>query len=892
MNRASLLQSVRGCLIIHLHPTLPAPRLAVRFMKHAVAALCASLAVLASSQAIAQDAISFEREVRPLLKAHCFECHGEGAKLKGGLDLRLRRLLVEGGDSGPALVPGKSDKSLIVEQVRSQQMPPGKRKLTTDEIAVLAKWIDAGAKTAAPEPATIASGFQITESDRQYWAFQPIRKPAVPTAAHGELVRNPIDAFLLEKLETKKLSFAPAAERRTLIRRASFDLRGLPPTPDEIDAFLADAAPDAYERLIDQFLKSPQYGERWGRHWLDVAGYADSEGYDGTDVVRASAYRYRDYVIRSFNADKPFDQFIHEQLAGDEMVRPPYAELPKEELDKLIATGFLRMGPDGTTTGAELKTTSNQMVADTIQIVSSALLGLTVQCAQCHNHRYDPISQVDYYRMRAVFEPALNGKEWKTPVAREIKIFSPQDKAKSEALEQQAAAVDKKRAERVAELLKAEFDKSLAKVPAELHAPVRQAFETPLAKRTAEQKKLLSDFPNSNVNINLIIQRDKKYSAELKVFTEEAAALRGQKPMPFSIRALTEVPGTIPTTFRFERGDVDQPKEAVTPGHLAILDPHRLPAIPPRDPALPTSGRRLAFAKGLTAPENPLTARVLVNRFWMHHFGKGLVGSTGDFGHLGERPSHPELLDWLASEFMASGWKLKAFHKLVMTSTAYRQSSQRSAEQQKLDPDNRLVGRMPIRRLEAEIVRDAFLAVSGKLNAKAFGPPVPITPDEFGQIVLGVDTRDTAGRFVGKAPPLGDEEFRRSVYVQIRRSIPLTALETFDAAMPTPNCESRNSSTVATQALLLMNSKMIHDYASYFAQRLQKEATGLEKQVQRGWLLAYGQEPSLSDVENALRFIDAQTEHYRNQKVAEPAEKALANFCQALLSSNMFLYVD
>jgi hypothetical protein len=642
-------------------------------------------------------------------------------------------------------------------------------------------------------------------------------------------------------------------------------------------------------------LQSPHYGERWGRHWLDVAGYADSEGFDGTDVVRASAWRYRDYVVRSFNADKPFDRFIHEQLAGDEMIQPPYEKLPPEELDKLIATGFLRMAPDGTASkDADPKLASNQAIADTIQVVSTALMGLTVHCAQCHNHRYDPISQPDYYRMRAIFEPALDWTAWRVPAAREVKILSPADKARSDTLEKEAAAVDARRLKRLDELQKIEFEKVIGKVPAEAQAAVRAAFEVPRNRRNAEQTKLLARYPNANVNINLIIQRDKKYGAEMKVMLDEAAKIRIQKPQVTSIRALTEVPGKVPTTHLFDRGDFQQPKETIAPAHLTILDGAKLPAIPTAA-AGPTTGRRLAFARALTSPQHPLTARVLVNRFWMHHFGKGLVGTPGDFGQLGERPTHPELLDWLAQDFMTSGWRLKAFHKLVMTSSAYRQTSARSEAQQKIDPDNRLLGRMPVRRLEAEIVRDAMLAVGGNLNAKPFGKPVPVTPDEFGQIVLGVDTRDTAGRFKGKAPPLGPEEFRRSLYVQVRRSTPLGMLETFDAALVTPNCETRNVSTVAPQSLLLMNSKAVQDQASAFAIRLQREADDLPKRVVLGWRLAYAQEPSLADVEEGVQFIREQTERFAGQKLAagqDAATLAIANYCQALISSNGFLYVD
>ena len=399
----------------------------------------ALLALAASLPARADEPVTFEKHVRPLLKAHCFECHGEGTKLKGGLDLRLRRAMAEGGKSGPALVPGKADDSLLIQRIRSEEMPPGKRKLTRSEQAILERWIAGGAVATRDEPKELPPGFSPSADELAHWSFQPITRPAAPAVKYAGLMRNAIDAFLLAKLEAKGLSFGPQADRRTLIRRASFDLLGLPPAPDEVERFVNDGAPDAYERLIDRLLASPHYGERWGRHWLDVAGYADSEGFSGEDPVRATAYRYRDYVIRAFNADKPFDEFIVEQLAGDELVRPPYELLPPAELDKLIATGFLRMAPDGSATpGVDGKVASNQNIADTIQIVSTSVMGLTLHCAQCHNHRYDPIPQADYYQVRAVFEPALNVKNWRTPAGREVPLFNTEARKQAVAIEKEA----------------------------------------------------------------------------------------------------------------------------------------------------------------------------------------------------------------------------------------------------------------------------------------------------------------------------------------------------------------------------------------------------------------------------------------------------------------------
>ncbi len=872
-------------------------------MKHSVlsvgAVVCSLWFTCGLSAQPGKGAVNFETQVRPILKANCFECHGEGKKLKGGLDLRLKRFLVKGGKSGPGLISGKPLDSSIVQRLRSQEMPPGKKKLTKDEIAVIERWIQDGAPTARPEPNELPLGFSISPEEASHWAFQAIRKVEPPKVKSANLVRNPIDHFLLAKLEEQGLSFGPSAERITLIRRATFDLLGLPPTPAEVEAFLKDQAPDAYEKLLDRLLASPHYGERWGRHWLDVAGYADSEGYTGEDPVRKTAYRYRDYVIRSINADKPWDQFIHEQLAGDEMIRPPYENLPPAELDKLIATGFLRMAPDGTASpGVNQKVASNQHVADTLQIVSSALLGVTVHCAQCHNHKYDPIPQVDYYSLRAVFEPALNVKNWRSPAGREVAIFKDEARKKADEIEKDAAKIDQERLKKQANYIEETFQKQLAKLPKELHEPIKAAHKTPVPKRTPEQKKLLQSHPSVNVTDGSLYLYDSKAAADLKTFAERAAKLRATKPTPDFIRATTEIPGQVPTTHLFERGDHDQPMEAVLPAGLMILERFGVNKISDKTPGLPTTGRRLAFAKTLTDGKHPLPARVLVNRVWLNHFGKGIVNTPADFGLLGDRPTHPELLDWLASECVTGGWQMKRMHKLMMTSFAYRQTSTRRPELEKIDPDNRLLGRMSIRRLEAEALRDALLSVSGKLNVKAFGPPVPVTHDEVGQVVVGNDIRNPGdGTPMGKVKSLDGEEYRRSVYIQVRRSLPLGLLESFDSPAMTPNCDLRHTSTVATQALMLLNSRFIHEQAGYLAERVRKEAgADVRAQVGRAWTLAYGAEPSARELDQAVGFVQKQTELFKNAKTPpkqpEPGLQALTNLGQALLSANRFLYVD
>ena len=387
-------------------------------MKHLALYLCvfsAPMLLGQSSAAAEKSGPRFETEVRLILKAHCWQCHGEADEKKGGLDTRLARFLIKGGESGPAIVPGKHTDSRLFKRVASGEMPPGAKRLSARDVEVLARWIDAGARTVRPEPASLADG-SFTVEERQHWSFRPIRRPPSPAVQHGQLLQSPIDAFLLAKLESRGQGFGPEADRPTLVRRLAFDLHGLPPGPGVVERFVSDRAPGAWSRLVDRLLASPAYGERWARHWLDVVGYADSDGVTQRDRPRNWSFKYRDYTIRALNADKPWNEFVVEQLAGDELVTPPHQDLSAEQADRLIATGFLRMAPDGTSgSGANQELASNQVVAEVIKVVSTSLLGLTVGCAQCHQHRYDPITHADYYRLRALFEPAYDPKHWRSP---------------------------------------------------------------------------------------------------------------------------------------------------------------------------------------------------------------------------------------------------------------------------------------------------------------------------------------------------------------------------------------------------------------------------------------------------------------------------------------------
>ncbi len=848
-----------------------------------------ALMALTSSSALAFDEQPrFETDVRAILKAHCWQCHGEEEELQGGLDSRLAGFLLKGGESGPAVVPGDHAASLLYQRVASGEMPPGKKKVSADELKIIARWIDAGATTTRAEPETLAPGDTFTEEERQHWSFQPITKPLIPDVTRSEFVRTPIDSFLLAKLESKGLSFGPEADRETLLRRVYFDLTGLPPSIEAIDKFVVDESPEAWLTVVEELLSSTAYGERWARHWLDVAGYADSDGYTTKDTERKWAWKYRDYVIRSLIADKPWNQFLVEQLAGDELLTPPYQDLTPEQADQLIATGFLRMCPDGTLDGSvDQNVARNDVMAEAIKVASTSLLGLTVGCAQCHAHRYDPISQADYYRLRAIFEPAYDVQNWRNPNARLVSLWSAKTRTAAEAVDAELAEVTKKRNEELDGIVNETFDRELQKIPAEQQRLARVVRETAKDKRTEEQNLLIKQYPFLNVDRGSVYlylpDRLNGFNKKWDTTTEET---KKKRPADDLVMCLNEVAGQVPVTKLFSRGDFQQPRQEILPGELAVLNSNGA-EIAADHADIPTTGRRLKYAQHLTSGQHPLVARVLVNRFWMHHFGAGLVSTPGDFGIKGDRPSHPELLDWLARDFMDEGWTLKRLHRMLVTSTAYRQSVVHRPELDAIDGDNRLLGRMNVRRLEAEVVRDAMMAISGKLIDQQFGPPVPVSPDDVGQIVLAVDTRDSAGRPSGKVEALGDGEFRRSIYVQVRRSMPLGLLEPFDLPQMTPNCDKRAASTAAPQSLFMMNNPFVIQQSELLANRIREKAgADLSTQTTLAWRLVFGRVPSESDVQAGVEFLTVP------DATAETSAAALNHFCHALLSSNGFLYVD
>lgn len=850
-------------------------------------------------------ALTFEKDVRPILKEHCTHCHGEEEKPGGGVDLRLRRFMDVALDSeATLLVPGKPEASELVHIIKRGEMPKKGKAMPPAQLEIISQWIAQGAKTARPEPETLAIGALITEEDREHWSFKPVVRPEVPKTADTSLVRTPIDAFLLAGFEGKELSFAPEADRRTLIRRVTLDLTGLLPEPAEVDAFADDESPDAYEKLIDKLLASPAYGERWARHWLDVAGYADSNGYSEADSVRPHAWRYRDYVIRAFNEDKPWDVFIREQLAGDEMAGATHGDyqqavLDPKRLDELTATAFLRMAPDGTGDPTDDQNLArNQVIAEQIKIVSSSLMGLTVACAQCHDHRYDPITHEDYFRFRAIFEPAYHWQAWRKPAQRLYSLYTPEEHAKAAEIEKAAAAIDAEAREMSKKFLDEIFEVEVLKLPEADREPYRAARATAKKDRTPDQNEIIKKYPSALALYSLNLY-DKKKQELVEAKQAEATALRATKPKQEFVMALTEVKGQVPETKLFNRGDHEQPTHLVPPGELTILTTPEIEPFSPDPVPSGSSGRRLTYAKWLTSGEHPLVSRVLVNRFWLHHMGRGLVNTPGDFGIQGEAPSHPELLDWLADEFVKGGWKLKPLHKTILLSRAYRQSATnpKSIEQ---DPDNALYARFKMRRLDAESLRDSILAATGTLVRKPFGPPSSIARDPAGRIVVGVDKGTITKALVESG---GENDLRRSIYIESRRSRPVTVLDTFDAPVMVPHCEMRSETTVAPQALLMMNDTFILENARRLAERIRKERPGdRTAQLHQAWRVLYGKTPTESEISRSLAYLDQQTSSLSDYFSAQPTPKegakpdpaveAMASLCQILYSSNRFLYVE
>ena len=856
-----------------------------------------------------------QHDIRPIMMLRCTVCHGS-RRQEGGLDLRTRESMLKGGKSGPAMVLGNPTESLLLKRILAAEMPPrdkllpsGVKIMPSGELDKLTRWITLGAPEveitadgATAEPDTI-----VTDEDRKFWAFQSLQTILPPAAiAHYEGT-NAIDLFVAARLKANGLSFSTEASRTVLVRRLYFDLSGLPPSPAEIAAFVADKEPRAYERLVQRLLASPRYGERWARFWLDAAGYADSEGKRSADPIRNSAWRYRDYVIRSMNADKPYSQFLLEQIAGDELLDFSDPEkITPQHVDNLIATGFLRMAPDGT--GSDVVNSvpeRMEVVADEIDIFSSTVLGLTMKCARCHSHKYDPIPQRDYYRLVATFQGAFDVHDWLKPTAvpgqsngvmrtRSLAVATPERVAEVAAqnaeIQQQVDLVNKKHEVIVTEVKAAHFAKQLTTLPEVIRGDVAAAFTKGADTRDEVQRYLVDKFSKELQLTEKQLAADKTFAASKKVTTDEVKILNDKKDTVEPIRALWDR-GEPSPTYLFVRGDFQQPGRLIGPGVPSVLTDGKTPFAPVSlAAAAEGTGRRLALAQWLIAPEHPLTARVMVNRIWSHHFGRGIVSSIDNFGSVGVRPTHPELLDWLAGWFIESGWRMKDLHRLMVSSRTYRQISSVSDEILEQDPENLYLSHMNMRRLTAEEVRDSVIEIAGNLDQKQYGKPDAVTV-----------------RGDGLVTAVGDNGvYRRSVYLRQRRKEMPSFLETFDLPQMNPACQQRPTSNVAQQALYLLNSTMVRDLADQFALKVaDMSSSDGDKSVAINniYLAVTGQAPDETQLQHSLEVLqslenkwqqhfNSLTKEEQQQIKLSPTQKALSTFGHALWNSAGFLYVD
>src|SRR5262245_26895285 len=796
----------------------------------------------------------YETDVLPLLKTHCYKCHG-GEKVKGKLSLASRAAILKGGDIGPAVSLEKPDESPLLQAINYKdglEMPPT-GKLKPEQIETLTKWVRAGLPmkdTAATSKHEPKAGI-VTPEARDYWAYRPVRRPPLPVVGAADRVANPIDAFVLARLEGRGLSFAPAADGVALVRRVYYDLIGLPPTPEEVDAFVNDRSPDAYDRLVDRLLESPHYGEKWGRHWLDVVRYAETNGYE-RDGPKPYVWKYRDYVIRSFNADKPYDQFVKEQLAGDEMTG--------YNPDAIIATGYYRLGlwdDEPADPQQALFDDYDDIVATTAQ----AFLGMTMNCARCHDHKIDPIPQTDYYSLLAFFRDVRRYSDTREVRSRNnlTDVTPPERRSTYEAefLERKAQI------SKLTEQMTALEDEAIKKMPA----------EDQRAAEANDREQVVRKVPQ-------FLDESKK-AEYLRLQRERKALLR--KPDPSQELALS-VHNSLkrpPETNVLIRGNPHAPGPVVRPAFPEVLAVAP-PSIPPAGKDAKSSGRRTVLANWIASRDNPLTARVIVNRVWQGHFGRGIVASSNDFGKFGTGASHPELLDWLATEFVDGGWKVKRLHKLILTSRTYQQSARVTPEGLRLDPGNFLWGRFSMRRLTAEEVRDSVLAVAAKLDVRTGGPSVyPKLPRE---VLAGHSMPDSKTEWPTSAP---EAENRRSVYVHIKRALQVPILGQHDQADTDSSCPVRYTTTVPTQALGMLNGAFTNEAAAAFAARLQNETPDLEGQVRRAIRLTTGRVAGDEEVNKDVAFVQELREQARLTEAA-----ALQQYCLMVLNANEFVYLD
>jgi hypothetical protein len=727
----------------------------------------------------------------------------------------------------------------------------------------------------AGEPSSIADyETVVTDSDREHWSFQPVRVPAIPVVRDRDWPRNPIDNFILAPLEAKGWKPAPAAKPPALLRRMFLDLIGLPPTPSEQAEFLSKTDPEALDKLADELLSRPGYGERWGRHWLDLVRYADSNGYE-RDGAKPSVWRYRDYVIQSFNSDKPFDRFLLEQIAGD--------ELPDANAETLTALGYYRLGPWDDEPADPAEDRFDQL-DDIVSTTSQVFLGLTLGCARCHNHKFEPLTQLDYYRLTAIVNPLRRFQSGRSDL--DAPVGTRAELAALAARDQQIAELNSQIGTTREEFKKEWLTSGASKLPAE----ARGAFLIAPAARSESQKKLVE-------------QHTRPLEEEITASISGAAKTRiaGWRDR---ITELTRLTPDLPRAYYFFEPAAAPPETHVLlrgkPGRPGIVAPPGVPTVlASQQPDFPqsdggTSRRRLSLARWLADPRNPLTARVIVNRVWQFHFGEGLVRSGNDFGVMGDQPSHPELLDYLAAEFVRHGWSFKWLHQQILTSSTYRMSKEWNPEYGAKDPENRLWWRFPYRRLEVEAIRDSMLLVSGSLNRTMFGPAMfPFIPKEAQE----------GNSDPEKIWPAYDEitASRRTVYAFVKRSLVVPMLEVLDLCDTTKSSARRPVTSVAPQALTLFNGKFVNEQAERFAQRLEREAgNDLLRQIDRGWILALARLPRDAERNTMAEFVTAEAARITQESAgavspispAEAKRRALVQLCRVIFNLNEFVYPD
>jgi mono/diheme cytochrome c family protein len=768
-------------------------------------------AVAHCNLAAGAEAPEFERDIAPLVVTHCLDCH-QPNKRSGGLDLSTRARLITGGEQGPAVQFDNPDKSLLLARITSGEMPPADAKdrspLSPDQINTLTAWITAG----APWPDGRQLGIHEKPLDlakaQTFWSFQPVRRPQVPARQADERAENPIDRFIGEQLAAKGLSLAPPAARQDLLRRVSLDVRGLPPSLHDQEEFLSDAAPDAYERLIDRLLADPAYGERWARYWLDLVRYADSNGYE-RDGPKPSVWRYRDYVISAFNGDKPYDRFMVEQIAGD--------ELEDATTETLIATGFHALGTwNDEVDPLEAPQYRADELDDMIRTTAQSFLGLTLGCARCHNHKFDPLTMVDYYSLAAILAPLKRPNKGR--IDRAVPIGTP---------EQIAAQIA--RYEEISQLDKRLLELNTQKPPDadEQKAAIRQ-----------RQRQLRTETPD----------------------------------LPGAYRCY-ENPCDVPPTYLLLSGRASSPGPLMQPQVPAVLATQQ-PIFPANGPQ--STLRRLTLARWIASAENPLTARVIVNRVWQHHFGEGIVATPSDFGSMGARPTHPELLDWLSDWLVYDAeWSLKKLHRLILTSETYRQAT--ILNPKSIDPENKLLWHFPYRRLDAEAIRDSMLAVAGNLDRTMYGSAVYF-PIQAAAIEAHTDKQ--AAWKASPEPAIN----RRTVYAFVKRTLLVPMLETLDFCDTTQSTERRAITTIAPQALTLFNGEFVNRQAERFAERLAREASGdLDRQLDLAYRLALCRLPTDAERGAIRRFFESQA-------LPTNQQAALVQVCRVILNLNEFVY--